>query len=166
MRSASFMWMDRSGIESCVGVGVCLCVCVETLCSLSSPAHLFSACSTCISAWLVLVPCSPAGSHLKTWICVCLPHLGWILSGWFSSVSELTYEPPLCGRISQNTRFRRQCSLGPSLCWKRGLRGGGQVLVARSLLALFHRVFLADKFRFFVVFVFSLLALDYVVPLQ
>ena len=103
---------------------------------------------------LFLVSCPPAGSHLKTCIHVSLAHLCWICSGWFSSVSELTYEPPLCGRISQNARFGGGVHWAPHYVGRGDSREEDRFLGATSLLAVLHRIFLADKFVFFVVFVF------------
>lgn len=102
---------------------------------------------------LFLVSCHPAGSHLKTCLHVSLAHLCCIRSGWFSTVSELTYEPPLCGRISQNTGFGGGAHWAPHYVGRRDSREGNRFLGATSLLAVLHRIFLADTFVFFVVFV-------------
>ncbi len=108
---------------------------------------------------LFLVSCPPAGSHLKTFIHVSVAHLCWICSGWFSAVSELTYAPPLCGRISQNATFGGSVHWAPHYVGRGDSREEDRFLGATSLLAVLHRIFLADKSVFFVVFVFSLLSL-------
>lgn len=141
---------------------------LEILCSPSSPCpsvlrvfhlHLSLACF-----WFH-VP--PAGSHLKTCIHVSLAHLCWIRSGWFSSVSELTYEPSLCGRISQNATFGGSVHWAPHYVGRGDSREEDRFLGAISLLAVLHRIFLADKFVFFIVCLFfSPLSLDHIVPLQ
>lgn len=131
---------------------MCECVCIdalEILCSPSSPCpsvpcvfHLFS------------VSCPTAGSHLKTCIHVSPAHLCWICSGWFSSVSELTCEPPQCGRISQKARFGGCVHWAPHYVGREDSREGDRFLGATSLLAALHRIFLADEFVFFFSFSF------------
>lgn len=103
---------------------------------------------------LFLVSCPPAGSHLKTCIHVSLAHLCWIRSGWFSPVSELTYEPPLCGRISQNAKLGGSVHWAPHYVERRDSREEDRFLGAKSLLAVLHRNVLAEKKVFFIVFVF------------
>ena len=133
----------------------CICVSLhrntlEILCSSSSPCpsvlcmfhlHLSLACF-----WFH-VP--PAGSHSKTCIHVSLAHLCRIHSGWFSPVSELTCEPPLCGRISQNARFGGCVHWAPHYVGRGDSREEDRFLGATSLLAVLHSIFLADTFVFF-----------------
>ena len=103
---------------------------------------------------LFLVSRPPAGSHLKTCIYVSLAHLCWMRLGWFSPVSELTYEPPLRGRISQDARFGGGVHWAPHYVGRGDSREEDRFLGATSLLAVLHRIFLADIFVFFGVFVF------------
>lgn len=94
-----------------------------------------------------LVLRSPASSHLKTCICVSLAHFCWIHSEWFCSERELTYYPPLCGRISQNSRFGGSAHWGPHFVGRGDSREEDRVFWgSTSLLAVLQRNFLADKF--------------------
>lgn len=70
-------------------------------------------------------------------------------SGWFSPVSELTCEPPLCGRISQNSRFGGCVHWVPHYVGRGDSREGDRFLGATSLLAVLHSIFLADTFVLF-----------------
>lgn len=107
----------------CGGVCICVCVCAQMhTWNIIQPEFSLPICSLHVTLasqlGLFLIPCPPAGSHLKTRIRVSLAHLCWIHSGWFCSVSELTYEPSLRGRISQNAWF------GDSLHWTPHYVGG------------------------------------------
>lgn len=99
---------------------------------------------------LFLIPCPPAGSHLKTQLPVCLAHLCWFCLGWLSSVSALTYKPTVGGCISQNAWF------GVSFNWNLIMFGKAlskeedffhlfYFFGTRSLLAVLQS-FLAHKF--------------------
>lgn len=122
------------------------CVCIGAhLKYCAAPVHLFSTCSTCIWALLVFGFVSPCRRSLKD-MHPCVSgsplldpprvdqHCKWI-DLW----------APMCGHISQNTRF------GGGVHWEPHCVGSGNsrerdgFLGATSLLAVLHRIFLADK---------------------
>lgn len=70
------------------------------------------------------------------------------------------------GRISQNARFGGGVHWAPHYVGRGDSRDGDRFLGATSLLAVLHRVFLADKFVFSQCLFFFPLTLECIVPLQ
>lgn len=119
-----------------------------------SPAHHYSACCACFSDWLVFGFMSPCRHTFKDiYPCVSGSPLSdptWVVQ--HSKWSDLW--APMCGRISQNARFEDGEHWAPHYVGRGDSRDRGRILAVISLLAVLHRIFLADKFVCLASFVF------------
>jgi len=160
------------------GKWLCLCCICMRMCTDAHlkyhaawvpPAHLFFACSTCISAWLVFVSMSPCRQSFKD--------MNPCISG--SPLLDLLRVAQLCKSIDLWAPFVwadfpecyvwRQSTLGASLCWRRGLPWVSHIWMCIQHLDVLHRLFLANKFVYIQCLFFSLLSLlslDFIVLLQ